>query len=136
MLTVDDIRGWLEPVGIAQLVDADAPGLMPPGELIVIDLSSTGTKTGGEGQFRSPNFTLTPAAASITRLREIEESIEAVIPADWTGAGNWPVADPLILVVFVDFAPAGNGWQRRAIDNAERHIAAGQFTASLAISPA
>lgn len=134
MLTVDDIKVWLEPVGIAQLVNADDPGLMPPGELILIDLSSTGVFTGGEGQFRTANFTLTPAAASVERLREIEEDIEAVIPADPTGFGSWPVADPDMRVVFVDFVVAGNGWQRRPVDNSERHIAAGQFTASIALS--
>lgn len=133
MLTAADVIGWLEPVGIPAL-SADMQGEQP-GEQIIVALNSPGSFTGGEGQMRAANFTLTVKAASEARMVEIATQIEAIVPADFAGRGTWPAADAGTVVKFVDYTGGGNSWQRRPIDTADRHCADAQFTATCALIP-
>jgi hypothetical protein len=135
MLTAKDVIGWLGQIDVADVLSADTQG-SEPGEQIIVDLATPGANVGGEGQFRTANITITILAASSDRLTELETQVEQRVNADATGAGSWPAADTTTRVLYVDFAIPGNGWQRRPIDPSDRHIAAGQFTASLGVNRA
>lgn len=134
MLTAADVIGWLaafEPD--VAVLSADVQGEQP-GEQIIVALNTPGAFTGGEGQMRAANFTLTIRAASQARLVELATQIEAIIPADFAGRGTWPAADEHLKVKFVDYTGGGNAWQRRPIDTADRHCADAQFTATCALT--
>ena len=132
MLTADDVITWLTPIDIPA-INIDSVGTQP-GEQFVIDLRSPGAFTGGEGQMRTANFTISIRAASYDRMVELATAVEAVIPADYSGQGHWPAQDVHTTVKFVDFVGTAGAWQRRPIDSSERHCADAQFAATCAIT--